>query len=228
MITRNTKNRVRERCQKGLNTFHAILVLGVKPIGINHKLSTSLYKNIVTPTKLYGCEIWNGLSHSDSECIAKHQHTVVKCIQGLRRRTRSDICESILGIHRLSAKIDKRKLMFLHKLLTSHNSTICQTFYLENCFCICLDLLLHVAGSFPIYVQSCLHVDMGLHIYCNNITTCRPNSHGHGKSVRRSLPLKPAFGGREWRMTMISSDYSGYTRPYPRPSSGSSQRRHQI
>jgi hypothetical protein len=44
------------------------------------------------------------------------QHFIVKGIQNLRPRKRSDMCQSLLGIHPILSYIDIRKLLFLQKL----------------------------------------------------------------------------------------------------------------
>ena len=50
------------------------------------------------------------------------QHFIVKRIQNLRTCTRSDMCQSLLGIHPISSYIDTRKLLFLQKLCSLHDS----------------------------------------------------------------------------------------------------------
>ncbi len=72
------KERINERCQKGLNAFYAMVGLGVKPAGLNPLTSTKLYKKIIVPTTLYGCELWNDVTQSDINTITRHQHTIVK------------------------------------------------------------------------------------------------------------------------------------------------------
>ena len=57
-----SKTRTEECCQKGLNSFYAMLGYGVNLIWLNPMTCVSLYKKIVIPTILYGCEIWNHLS----------------------------------------------------------------------------------------------------------------------------------------------------------------------
>ena len=106
--------------------------LGLRPLGLNPLTSVNLYKKIVVPIVLYGCEIWNNLNKNDIDIINRLQHFIVKKILGLPIRTRSDICESMLGLTRLSAEVEKRKLMFLHKLLSLNSNTICQKLFLRK------------------------------------------------------------------------------------------------
>ena len=126
--------RITDRCQKAKNSFFAMIGLGLHPQGLNPLTSTSLYKKIIIPTVLYGCELWNDLTQSNIDTINKFQHFIVKKIQGFTMRTRSDICESMLGLIRLSAEVEKRKLMFLHKILTLQSYTICQQIFIRKYF----------------------------------------------------------------------------------------------
>ncbi len=108
--------------------------LGVKPAGLNPLTSTKLYKKIIVPTTLYGCELWNDVTQSDINTITRHQHKIVKKIQGFPVRTRSDICESMLGLQRLSAEIDKRKLVFLHKIMSLQSTSVSRNIFFRKLF----------------------------------------------------------------------------------------------
>ena len=125
-------NRITERCQKAKNSFFAMAGLGLRPLGLNPLTSISLYKKIVIPTVLYGCELWNNMNNSDIDVINRLQHFAVKKILGLPIRTRSDTCESMLGLLRLSAEVEKRKLMFLYKILSLNTNTICQKLFIRK------------------------------------------------------------------------------------------------
>ena len=39
--------------------------IGVRPCGMNPKTSVDLYRKVVVPTVLYGCEVWNNLKQRD-------------------------------------------------------------------------------------------------------------------------------------------------------------------
>ena len=42
------------------------------------------------------------------------------------------MCESMLGLYRLSAEVEKRKLMFVHKILTMSHESITQKFFIRK------------------------------------------------------------------------------------------------
>ena len=66
------------------------------------------------------------MSNSEVMEIDRFQRYVIKRIQGMSTRTRTDICESMLGLHPLSTAIIIRKLMFLHKLITLPSNFVSQ------------------------------------------------------------------------------------------------------
>ena len=90
----------------------------MNPTGLNPMTYASLYKKIVIPTILYGCEIWNHLSVAEVDKINRTQRRIVKNIQRFSLRTRTDKCESMLGLHSLLSEVDKRKRMFLHIIMS--------------------------------------------------------------------------------------------------------------
>ena len=127
-----TEPKITKRCQKGKNSFHAMIGYGVHPSGLNPLTSSSLYKKVILPTILYGSELWNNMTNKDIITLNKTQHYIVKSIQGFPTQTRSDICESMLGLYRLSSEVDKRKLIFLHKLLSLPHESIAKSIFMRR------------------------------------------------------------------------------------------------
>ena len=62
------------------------------PGTVNPLTATSLYRKDILPSLLYGCELWNELSISDTKKLRQLQHFLVKDMQGFETRTRSDMC----------------------------------------------------------------------------------------------------------------------------------------
>ena len=56
---------------------------------------------------------------------------LLMAIQGFRKYTRSDICESMLGLPPLVGQTVQRKLMFLHKLMSLSAGTTCKDIFLR-------------------------------------------------------------------------------------------------
>ena len=125
-------NRIEKRLQKGKNAFFSMVLQGVHPAGINPVISADLYRKIIVPTALYGCELWNNMTQKDITNIDKFQHFIAKKIQGYGIRTRSDIAESMLGLYRLCSEIDKRKLLFLHKVLSLPSNCLTKEIFIRK------------------------------------------------------------------------------------------------
>ena len=129
-----SKIRTEECCQKGFDSFYAMLGYGVNPTGLkSHNMHQTLQKNR-SPYYCYGCEIWYHLSVAEVDKINRTQRRIVKNIQGFSLRTRTDICESMLGLHPFSSEIDKRKLMFLHKIMSLPKDNISSQIFFRRLF----------------------------------------------------------------------------------------------
>ena len=75
-----------------------------------------LYRTIVLPSVLYGCEIWGHINNTDMQRLNVFQHFVCKNIIGLPKYSRSDIAESLSGLLPIRSEIVIRKLLFLGRL----------------------------------------------------------------------------------------------------------------
>lgn len=94
----------------------------------------NLYKKVVLPSTLYGCEIWNELKSQDYQLLNKFQHFIVKDIQGLKTSTRSDMCESLVGLRPITSEIDKKKLLFFEKLCNFSHDILVKKIFLFRLF----------------------------------------------------------------------------------------------
>ncbi|PJE77768.1 hypothetical protein CI610_03305 [invertebrate metagenome] len=136
--------RITNACDKGRITLHSIVGVAPSLSAISPVVKTSLYKKVVLPSILYGCEHWTNLTVTEISKIACFQHYAVKLILGLPRRTRSDIAESILGLFRISAEVDRRKLLFLQKMIAMD-----QSYLPKQIFTIRLHLYISVLPNTP-------------------------------------------------------------------------------
>ncbi|OWF40943.1 hypothetical protein KP79_PYT15970 [Mizuhopecten yessoensis] len=84
---------------------------------MNALVKVNLYRKFVIPSILFGCEHWSQINQTDIRNLNTSQHYASKLILNVRKGTRSDIAESILGIQRIGATIDQRKLIFLAQLI---------------------------------------------------------------------------------------------------------------
>ena len=93
-----------------------------------------LYKTIVLPTVLYGWETWTNRSKRKPQDLNLFQHYVVKKIQQFPVTIRSDIAECLPGLFRITVKVDRRKLRFLHKLISIPTSTTSRQLFLYRLY----------------------------------------------------------------------------------------------
>ena len=130
-----SSNRKQAKCieqasERGLNAFFAIQGIGAKSSALNPITGCDLYRKVVIPSVLYGCELWNNLSEKDVSEINKFQHMVSRHIQDLPRLTRTDMHESLIGLIKLSSEVDSRKLSFLGKLISLPNDSRAKEIFL--------------------------------------------------------------------------------------------------
>ena len=109
--------RITNAYRKGRNAFFAIN--GIMSNSTKPCVLVKLYKSVVLPT--YIIRLWNVIQ-SKINRPTTFQHFIVKRIQNLRTCTWSDMCQSLLRIYPISSYIDTRKLLFLQKLCSLHDS----------------------------------------------------------------------------------------------------------
>ena len=137
-ITNDMKchEKVQNACRKGGAALHRLLGLSaaIQSPRLNPLTLTKLYKSIVIPSALYGCETWSRLTLHDLNELEKFQHFCVKKIQCLPWQTRSYMCESLLGLPKLSLEIDKRKLFFLQQLIRMPENAVTKQIFIRRLF----------------------------------------------------------------------------------------------
>ena len=186
------KHKITARCQKAKNAFYAISGMGLRPQGLNQTTATGIYKRIVMPVVLYGSELWHDMTHTDLLTLNRLQHLIAKSIQGFHIRTRSDMSESMLGLLRLSAEVDKRKLQFLHKILSLPNRQLCKQIFITK-YCMFLKDRRSVTHGFIPDICGLLHkysLENVLNDYMN----------------KNSIPTK-----NEWKRTVSHRVYAQET-----------------
>jgi len=84
---------------------------------VNPLTCLKVIKTVYLPKMLYGCELWNSLTRTENLILERSYRHVIKTIQNLHRRTRTDVVLGLLGLLPLEAEIDTRKLCFVGGLL---------------------------------------------------------------------------------------------------------------
>ena len=93
---KTTVNITKDLCRKGRG-----IMLSLQHCGIGKLLPLTLvklYKAIVLPSALFGCELWTNVSDTEYKMLEKMQRFCAKYIQNLGRSTRSDMCVPMLGL----------------------------------------------------------------------------------------------------------------------------------
>ena len=110
------KDTVSECNTKLRSSFLSLVNCGVYKNGIHPLSSKILYKSIVLPKALYGCEFWNNLSSTDILCLERAHRFCIKFMQHLPVNTRTEISMSMIAINSIESEVDRRKLTFLGQL----------------------------------------------------------------------------------------------------------------
>ncbi|OWF56168.1 hypothetical protein KP79_PYT21570 [Mizuhopecten yessoensis] len=130
----NNGERVAKACEKGRRVIHAVLGINAKSTSVNALVKVNIYRKVVIPSILFRCEHWSQINQTDIRNLNTFQHYAAKLILNVRKGTRSDIAESILGIQRIGATIDQRKLIFLAQLIHLDCKYIVKRMFLVRLF----------------------------------------------------------------------------------------------
>ena len=111
------KANIKDASDKLKGTFVSLVNNGIIHENGLHPLSCQkIYKCIVLPKALYGCENWSNMTESDVLNMERAHRFCIKFMQGLHRRTRTDIALSIISIYSIESEIDFRKLILFGQL----------------------------------------------------------------------------------------------------------------
>ena len=100
--------------------------------GVNLLVFVDIYFKGLVPCVLYGSELWYSIPNADMSAISRFKHKAVKRLQGLPVHTRSDMAESMVGLNRLPSKIEYRKLLFLHKIISLPAGSVSRDFFIRK------------------------------------------------------------------------------------------------
>jgi len=116
------KDCIRQTCTKLLGTFLSLIKKGLCPGGL---ILCKLYKSVVLPKGLYGCEFLNSLSNTDILALERAHRYCIKFMQKLPTCCSTDFALSAIGLTSIASVIKYRKLLLfgqLCRLPTEHIS----------------------------------------------------------------------------------------------------------
>ncbi len=131
----NTTERTKAACSTARKTLMSLVNCGVKENGITPMTACHLYKSVVLPKTLHGCELWGNLSKGDIDKLERIHRFCLKIIQHFPTRIRTNKVLSMVGMLPIESYIDKAKLLFLCRLCHLPNNTISKKMFLLRMFC---------------------------------------------------------------------------------------------
>jgi hypothetical protein len=125
---------VSKACQKARGSFLGFVNCGLHGEGFHPLTSLKIYNSVVLPSALYGCEMWCTLRQCNIQALERVQHFCLKVIQGLPKRTRSDIVMGLIGVRTLESVIHQRKLCFLGALCNLRRDCVVKRLFLTRLY----------------------------------------------------------------------------------------------
>ena len=126
----SSTQRTYDMCNKGNRILASLAVIGVKQNSLHPSVSTFLWNRICIPSVLHGSEIWYDMLQYELDSLEKSQCRALKQIQGLPLRTHNYIVRGLVGQMSMLSLINKKKLMFLEKLISLRANSITKMLFL--------------------------------------------------------------------------------------------------
>ncbi len=120
--------------KKGYSSFGMLKGAGFHSIGLSPLTCSIVWQRMMSPSMLYGCEIWGKLPKKEIYILECVQKKIGKSIQALHRRTHDEIVRGLLGWSTVSGSIDISKLNFVYKLITLPGNNIVKHIFLCQIF----------------------------------------------------------------------------------------------
>ncbi|MES9880604.1 MAG: reverse transcriptase family protein [Sedimenticola sp.] len=120
-------------------TFFGLINSGIHQHGLHPITSKKIYELLVIPRGLYGCELWNDLNTNELLLLERSHRSCVKFLQGLPRRTNTDVCNSLIGTHSLESFIDRNKLRFFGQMCMLPGTKLVKIVFLNRLTSYCND-----------------------------------------------------------------------------------------
>ena len=128
----NIDNCIAEAKKKITCTFFGLVGCGRAEDGIHPLTLLNIYKSVVIPKGLYGCELWNDMSDSHILTLEQAQRKCVRFAQGIPSRTRSDIALGMVGCKLIESEIDYRKLSFFGQLCNLNGDYLVKRVFIDR------------------------------------------------------------------------------------------------
>ena len=128
----NFNDNIVTSCRKLRSTLLSLVNVGLHPNGLNPLTAFKIYKSVVIPKALYGCEIWPPQSRTKQLQLEQAHRFCIKYIEHVPTYTKTDVCMSLLGSRNIEFEIDLKKLNFLGQLCRLHTNHISYRIFTER------------------------------------------------------------------------------------------------
>ncbi|CAB4017039.1 Hypothetical predicted protein [Paramuricea clavata] len=112
-----------EAAKKGQAIGIGLANLGCRFNGMSPLVATKLWARIALPKMLYGAELWT-LNREKLSKLEKVQNIFLRVCLGLLSGTSGSAARGLLGLWTVGAEIDKRKLLFLRRLICASENCV--------------------------------------------------------------------------------------------------------
>ena len=119
-------------CRKLRSTLLSLVNVGLHPEGLNPMTAYKIYKSVVIPKALYGCEIWPSQSKTRQLQLEQAHRFCIKYIERVPTFTKTDVCMSLIGSRDIEYEIDLKKLTFLGQLCRLNTNHISYKIFTER------------------------------------------------------------------------------------------------
>jgi len=115
-VSLSNNAQIREASIKLRGTYMSIVKNGIQSKNINSIVLRTIYKSVVIPKALFGCETWNHCASSDMKHIETAHRFCVKHMQRFSKYTNTAFSYLTIDLVPVQLEIDYRKLLMFGQL----------------------------------------------------------------------------------------------------------------
>lgn len=150
------KDTVKTAAQKMRGTMFATLHCDMDGDAFNPLTLVKIYKAVVLPRALYGCELWHSLSAANLKILDVAHKLCARVIQNLPPRSRSDVTLGMIGLNPIAAIINHQKMGFLGQLMRLDAKSAAKELFLVRVYQYLLNNGASQYGFIPDVLEICI------------------------------------------------------------------------
>lgn len=122
----NSTERTISACRTIRSLCMSMIKQGIHPSVPNPITCSKIILQLCYSKALYGCELWNNMTDNEHLLLERTHRYMCKYIQGLPKRTRTDISTSLLGWTSIKWLIDIKQNFFILADFVTYHSVACR------------------------------------------------------------------------------------------------------